>query len=168
MIFVGDDWAETHHDIVVLDERGARLARRRVPEGLVGIGELHALLAEHAEDPSDVVVGIETDRGLWVSALVEAGYEVFAINPFASSRYRDRHTTSGAKSDPGDAQVLADLLEDLALPRTRSFLLRQLGARNAPREGPEHVAQRVMGEARQVLGEPGLVLSGQRHGGAPP
>ena len=110
MIFVGDDWAEAYHDIVVLDEAGARLARRRLPEGLLGIGQLHALLAEHASEPGEVVVAIETDRGLWVAALVEAGYQVFAINPFASSRYRDRHAVSGAKSDPGDAQVLADLV----------------------------------------------------------
>jgi transposase len=110
VIFVGDDWAEAHHDIVVLDESGTRLARKRLPEGLAGIGQLHALLAEHASDPAEVAIGIETDRGLWVAALVEAGYQVYAVNPFASSRYRDRHTVSGAKSDPGDALVLADLV----------------------------------------------------------
>ena len=55
-------------------------------------------------------VGIETDRGLFVSALVAAGYEVFAVNPMSTSRYRDRHSTSGAKSDPGDAKVLADMV----------------------------------------------------------
>jgi transposase len=110
VIFVGDDWAEAHHDIVVLDESGTRLAGKRLPEGLAGIGQLHALLAEHASDPAQVAVGIETDRGLWVAALVEAGYQVYAINPFASSRYRDRHAVSGAKSDPGDAHVLADLV----------------------------------------------------------
>jgi transposase len=110
VIFVGDDWAEAHHDICVLDELGQRLAKRRVPEGLAGIARLHALLAEHAVEPGEVVVGIETDRGLWVAALIEAGYEVYAINPLAVSRYRDRHAVSGAKSDPGDAQVLADLV----------------------------------------------------------
>jgi hypothetical protein len=110
MIFVGDDWAESHHDIAVVDEQGARLAQRRLAEGLAGIGQLHALLAEHASGPSEIVIGIETDRGLWVSALVEAGYQVYAINPLAVSRYRDRHTVSGAKSDPGDALVLADLV----------------------------------------------------------
>jgi transposase len=57
-----------------------------------------------------VVVGIEIDRGLLVGALVAAGYQVFAINPLAVSRYRDRHAVSGAKSDPGDAKVLADLV----------------------------------------------------------
>jgi hypothetical protein len=75
-----------------------------------GVGKLHALVAEHAEDPARVVVGIETDRGLLVGSLVAARYQVYAINPLASSRYRDRHATSGAKSDPGDARVLADLV----------------------------------------------------------
>jgi transposase len=110
VIFVGDDWAEAHHDVCVLDQQGARLAKRRLPEGLAGIALLHALLAEHAADSSEVVIGIETDRGLWVAALLEAGYAVYAINPLAASRYRDRHAVSGAKSDPGDAQVLADLV----------------------------------------------------------
>ena len=110
MIFVGDDWAEAHHDVVVLDAQGRRLARRRLPEGAAGVGQLHALVAEHVDDPAEVVVAIETDRGLWVGALVAAGYAVYAINPLAASRYRDRHTVSGAKSDAGDAQVLADLV----------------------------------------------------------
>lgn len=113
LLFVGDDWAEAHHDIEIQDEAGRRLARRRLPEGLAGIAALHALLAEHLPadaGPEEVVVGIETDRGLWVQALVAAGYQVYAINPLAASRYRDRHAISGAKSDPGDAKVLADLV----------------------------------------------------------
>jgi len=57
-----------------------------------------------------VVVGTETDRGLFVGALVAAGYQVYAVNPLAASRDRDRHTVSGAKSDAGDAKVLADLV----------------------------------------------------------
>lgn len=111
MLFVGVDWAEDHHDVCVMGPEGLVYARRRVPDSVVGIGELHALVAEHAdEDDTAVVVGIETDRGLLVGSLVEAGYEVFAINPMAVARYRDRHATSGAKSDPGDAKVLADLV----------------------------------------------------------
>jgi transposase len=110
LIFVGDDWAEDHHDVEVMDEAGRTLARRRLPEGVVGVGVLHGLIAEQAEDPAQVVVGIETDRGLWVASLVAAGYQVFAVNPLAVSRYRDRHASSGAKSDAGDAHVLADLV----------------------------------------------------------
>ena len=111
MLFVGDDWAEAHHDVEVQDETGRRLARRRFPEGIAGIGQLHGLLAEHlpgGAGPDQVVVGIETDRGGWVQALLAAGYQVFAINPLSASRYRDRYVTSRAKSDPGDAHVLAD------------------------------------------------------------
>ncbi len=113
MLFVGDDWAEAHHDVEVQDELSRRLARRRLPEGIAGIAVLHALVAEHlpaAAEPGQVVVGIETDRGPWVQALLAAGYQVYAINPLSAARYRERHVTSGAKSDPGDAKVLADLV----------------------------------------------------------
>jgi hypothetical protein len=57
-----------------------------------------------------VVVGIETDRGLWVGALIAAGYQMYAVNPLAVARYRDRHHVSGAKSDASDAKLLADLM----------------------------------------------------------
>ncbi len=113
MLFIGDDWAEAHHDIELVDESGRRLARRRLPEGVQGLAALHALIADHlAEDaePDQVVVGIETDRGPWVQALIAAGYTVYAINPRQVARYRERHGTAGAKSDPGDAHVLAELV----------------------------------------------------------
>jgi transposase len=110
VIFVGDDWAEAHHDVYLCDEAGTRLGKARLPEGVEGIGRFHELVAVHVDGPNEVVVGIETDRGLWVQALVEAGYTVYAINPRAASRYRDRHTLSGAKSDPGDAKLLAELV----------------------------------------------------------
>ncbi len=110
MIFVGDDWAEDHHDIHLMDADGAKLASRRLPEGLAGIRGFHELVAAHAEEPAHVVIGIETDRGLWVAALSAAGYQLFAVNPLAAARYRDRHQVSGAKSDAGDAKLLADLV----------------------------------------------------------
>ena len=110
MIFIGDDWAEDHHDVYLMDEAGKRLASRRLPEGLTGIRGLHELIGEHAEEPDQVVFGIETDRGLWVGALTATGYQVFAVNPLAVARYRDRHHISGAKSDAGDAKLLADLV----------------------------------------------------------
>ena len=120
MLFVGDDWAEDHHDIEIVDEDGRLLARRRLPEGLDGVARLHGLIAEKmpAEwvnlDPVDaaamVKIGIETDRGSWVAALTTAGYEVFAINPLSVARYRERHSTSGAKSDAADAHLLAEIV----------------------------------------------------------
>jgi hypothetical protein len=78
MLFVGDDWAEDHHDVYLMNDGGDKLAARRLPEGLAGIGRLHEMIAEHVEDPSEVVIGIETDRGLWVEALTAAAYQVFA------------------------------------------------------------------------------------------
>ena len=120
MLFVGDDWAEDHHDVELVDDAGRRLARARLPEGLDGLSRLHALIAEGlpgewADLPAEeaarrVVIGIETDRGPWVRALLAAGYLVFAINPMQVARYRERHSTSGAKSDAGDAHVLAEIV----------------------------------------------------------
>ena len=110
MIFMGDDWSEDHHDVYLMDQAGKRLASRRLPEGLTGIRQLHELIAAHVEDPEQVVIGIETDRGPWVGALTAAGYQVYAINPLAVAHYRDRHHVSGAKSDASDAKLLADLV----------------------------------------------------------
>ncbi|HET7736076.1 MAG TPA: IS110 family transposase [Nocardioidaceae bacterium] len=113
MLFLGDDWAEAHHDIELQDERGRVLKRRRLPEGVAGLTQLHALIADHLGDdaePESVLVGIETDRGGWVHALIAAGYTVYAINPKQAARYRERLSGSGAKSDPGDAHVLAEIV----------------------------------------------------------
>ncbi|MGH2735638.1 MAG: IS110 family transposase [Actinomycetota bacterium] len=110
MVFVGIDWAQKHHDVCIIDKEGVILARGRVADGVEGIAKLHETVAEHVEEPEEAVAGIELDRGLLVGALVAAGYEVFAINPLSVDRYRDRHSTSGAKSDPGDAKVLADIV----------------------------------------------------------
>jgi transposase len=93
----------------VEDHQGKRLARARLPEGVEGVARFHELVAPFVEEPSEVVVATETDRGLFVGALVAAGYTVLAVNPMSTSRYRERHSTSGAKSDPGDARVLAEL-----------------------------------------------------------
>ncbi len=108
-VFVGHDWAEAHHDVHVEDGDGRRLGGGRLPDGLEGVARFHELVALHVDTAGDVVVATETDRGLFVGALVAAGYTVLAVNPMSTSRYRERHTTSGAKSDPGDAKVLAGL-----------------------------------------------------------
>ena len=113
VLFVGDDWAEDHHDVEVQDDSGRRLWAARLPEGVEGVAKLHALIARHGgEDlePGGVVVGIETDRGPWVQALLAAGYQVYAVNPRQAARFKERYGTSGAKSDKGDAHALADMV----------------------------------------------------------
>jgi hypothetical protein len=140
VLFVGDDWAEDHHDVEVQDATGRRLGKARLPEGVAGIARLHGLIGEFT-DPDDeagagqVLVGIETDRGPWVAALVAAGYRVFAVNPMQVARYRERHSTSGAKSDAGDAHALADMV------RTDAHQLRPVAGDTSLVEGIKVVAR---------------------------
>jgi transposase len=143
VLFVGDDWAEDHHDVEVQDETGRRLVRARLPEGVVGVARLHELIGGHlAEDvgPDQVAIGIETDRGPWVQALTAAGYVVYAINPRQVARYRERHGTSGAKSDAGDAHALADMV------RTDRHQLRAVAG-----DSEQAQAVKVVARAHQTL-----------------
>ena len=110
VVYCGIDWAEHHHDVAIIDADGAVLTKRRITDDVAGFTALSELLCAHAESPAMVDVGLETDRGLLVTALRGAGYRVFAINPKAVDRYRDRYAVSGAKSDAADALVLANLL----------------------------------------------------------
>ncbi|MFF0450250.1 IS110 family transposase [Streptomyces sp. NPDC004609] len=113
MLLIGDDWAEEHHDVELQDETGRKLATAKLSEGVEGIARLHELVARHGGgdlDPAGVVVGIETDRGSWVQALIASGYQIYAINPRQVARFKERYGTSGAKSDRGDAHALADMV----------------------------------------------------------
>jgi transposase len=139
---VGDDWAEDHHDIEVMDEAGRVLVKKRLPEGVAGIGQLHELIGRFvpADGDVEVQVGIETDRGPWVAALIAAGYTVFAVNPLQASRYRGRHGVSGAKSDGGDAHMLADVV------RTDAHQLRP-----AAGDSPAAEAVKVLARTHKTL-----------------
>jgi len=142
-LFVGDDWAEDHHDVEVMDEQGKVLAKRRLPEGVAGMAQLHELVGRHlGEDAegAEAAIGIETDRGPWVTALIAAGYIVYPVNPLQASRYRERHGVSGAKSDQGDSHMLADMV------RTDSHQLRP-----AAGDSPEAEAIKVVARAHKTL-----------------
>ena len=138
-LLVGDDWAEDHHDVELMDSSGRILARARLPEGVAGMARLHAMIAERIgdADPDEVqvLVGIETDRGPWVAALAAAGYEVFAVNPLQAAQYRKRHAVSGAKSDAADAHVLADMV------RTDAHQLRPVAGDSAQAQAVKVVAR---------------------------
>jgi transposase len=138
VLLVGDDWAEAHHDVEVMDESGRTLAKARLPEGVAGMARLHAMIGEQLgedTDEAEVLVGIETDRGPWVAALIAAGYTVYAINPLQVARYRERHSVSGAKSDAADAHTLADMV------RTDSHQLRPVAADSAAAEAVKVVTR---------------------------
>ena len=107
-IWCGIDWSERHHDVALVDDEGALVAKRRIPESAAGFRQLLELLAEHGgRSDAPILVAIETAKGLLPVALQAAGYRLFPINPLAVSRYRDRYAVSRAKSDPGDALVLS-------------------------------------------------------------
>ena len=137
-LFIGDDWAEDHHDVEVMDQAGRVLAKRRLPEGVAGIAQVHELTGRHLGedvDAAEVIVGIETGRGPWVAALIAAGYTVFPVNPLQASRYRERLGVSGAKSDGADAHMLADMV------RTDSHQLRPAAAGSPEAEGMKVLAR---------------------------
>jgi transposase len=157
VLYVGNDWAEDHHDVEIQDQTGRRLSKARLPEGLAGVARLHELIAEQlaagddADDgldvgieadagPEQVLIGIETDRGPWVQALVAAGYRVYPINPRQVARYRERHANAGAKSDARDAHTLADMV------RTDGHQLRPMAG-----DSPEAAAVKVLARAHQRL-----------------
>ena len=142
-LFVGDDWSEADHDVELMDATGRTLAKARLAEGVAGMARLHTLVGDQlGEDDGDVevVVGIETDRGPWVQALLAAGYSVFAVNPLQAARYRDRLGVSGAKSDAADAHMLADMV------RTDSHQLRRVAG-----DSPRAEAIKVVARAHKTL-----------------
>jgi hypothetical protein len=127
LLFIGDDWAEGHHDVAVQDGTGKTLARRRLPEGADGIARFHELVASRwggdgEPDPAQVIVVIETDRGPWVKALAAAGYRVYPANPKQAARHKETVANSGKKDDFFDAECLADM------GRTRRHQMRELAA----------------------------------------
>ncbi len=135
MILVGIDWSEEWHDVCLMDEGGRVLGRRRIDDSPAGLTQLQSLIAEHAEEPAEVAIGIETPHGLLVRALQAAGYTIYAVNPLAASRYRDRYAVSKKKSDRGDAMMLADLV------RTDRHRHRQLGEDSEPGEAIKVLAR---------------------------
>jgi transposase len=143
LLFVGDDWAEEHHDVELQDETGRVLGRAKLSEGVAGMTRLHAMIGEQLgadAEEARVVVGIETDRGPWVQALIAAGYQIYAVNPLQAARYRERRGVSGAKSDTADAHVLADMV------RTDRHQLRLVAGDSAQAE-----AVKVLTRAHKTL-----------------
>ncbi|WP_327418723.1 IS110 family transposase [Streptomyces sp. NBC_01233] len=122
-VFCGIDWASDHHDVAVVDGDGKLLGRARIGDDAAGLQQLLDLLAEHGDGPGErIPVAIETSRGLLVAALRATGRPVYAVNPMAAARYRERHSVSRKKSDHLDAMVLANIL------RTDADAHRQLPA----------------------------------------
>jgi len=107
MWYVGIDWADDHHDTVVIDDAGKRVAATRVPHTADGLAELITFLRGICDvdaQPEHLACIVETNRGLLIAALLEAGVPVYPVNPTTVDRQRK---PSGAKTDTIDAYLLA-------------------------------------------------------------
>lgn len=104
--YTGIDWSDDKHDVVVLDEAGSRLGEREVKHTVKGLQELNDFLQTWTgpEHKADMACIIETNHGLLINSLLEAGFAVYPVNPNTIDR---RRTASGAKTDRIDAYLLA-------------------------------------------------------------
>ena len=109
VVYVGLDWAAEIHAVCVLDQAGKQLAAFTVEHTADGIASLIRRLARYG-DPADVQVGIERPNGRLVDLLLEAGHPVIPVSPNAIKTWREGEVLSGAKSDAGDAMVIAEYL----------------------------------------------------------
>jgi transposase len=110
MLYVGVDWAEAEHAACLVDVGGRVLRRLTIPHTPVGLRRLREAITAAESEPAAVLVAIERPDGLLVDGLLAAGYVVYALNPKAVERYRERTRLAGGKTDPADAELLARIL----------------------------------------------------------
>jgi hypothetical protein len=109
--YCGIDWAEGHHDVAIIDHGGKLVAKKRISDDPAGFATLTGMLPDTGDSPEDSIpIAIETPRGLLVAALRASGRPVWAINPMAVARYRERSSVARSKSDHVDAMTLANIL----------------------------------------------------------
>ncbi len=106
MWYVGLDWADTHHDVEVLDEAGKRVGARRFAHSHEGLNELKQFVLSIAASPDQLACIVETNHGLLITFLLEAGIPMYAVNPKMANQLRK---AAGAKTDQIDAHLLAKL-----------------------------------------------------------
>jgi transposase len=107
--YVGIDWAAEVHAVCVLDTSGKRVTGFPVAHTAAGFTGLLRRLAKLGA-PAATPVAIERPDGRLVDALLAAGHPVVPVKPNAIKTWREGEVISGAKSDPGDAQVIAEYL----------------------------------------------------------
>ncbi len=106
MWYIGLNWADTHHDVEVMDEAGKRVGARRFPHSYQGLNELKQCVVSIAVSPEHLACIVETNHGLLITFLLEAGIPVSPANPKMANQLRK---TAGAKTDQIDAHLLAKI-----------------------------------------------------------
>jgi len=148
-MYVGIDWAAESHDVCVVDTAGTIQGRATVAHSRDGFEELVGHLGRWAKH-GEVLVGIERPEGRLVDRILEAGYPIVLIPTYAMKDLRRRYAVGGAKSDPGDSYVIADVV------RTDGHRLRRLEPLS-----PETRALRSVVRARDDLVDQRVALSNQ-------
>ena len=104
MWYVGLDWADTHHDVEVMDEGGKRVGARRFAHSHEGLDAMRQFLLGIATSPEYLACIVETTHGLLITFLLEAGIPVYPVNPKTANQLRP---VAGAKTDQIDAHLRA-------------------------------------------------------------
>ncbi len=157
MWYAGIDWADQHHDAVVIDDAGKRVASIRVDHSTEGFNNLIEFLqgvGNGGEQHEELACFIETNRGLLITALLEAGIPVYPVNPKTVDRYRK---PSGAKTDAIDAYLLAKTgrsdLEDLRRLTPDSPIIEELKILTRDQDGLVHSQTRLVNQLIACLKE---------------
>jgi transposase len=158
MWYAGIDWADDHHDLVIVDDVGEIMRTLRVAHTAEGIRELIALLRTTLTQPDQTVAWeqlvcvIETTHGLLITALLEAGVPLYPVNPKTVDR---RRKPSGAKTDSIDAYLLAKTgrsdLRDLVRLRPDSPLIQELKALTRDQDSLIHTQTRLVNQLTACL-----------------
>ncbi len=152
--FAGLDWADQHHDIVIIDEAGRQLGSRRVAHSPEGFAELQSFLLSitSPDRKTELACIIETNHGLLISFLLEIGYPVFPVNPKTVDR---RRSPSGAKTDQIDAYLLAKYgrseFADLRRLEPDSPLIAELKALTRDQDGLIQMQTRLVNQLTACL-----------------
>jgi hypothetical protein len=155
--YAGIDWAERHHDVVLIDAQGDRVAHLRVahsPEGLRTLVNWLRGYGDVAEHPEHLACLVETTRGLLITALVEAGLALYPVDP---GRLKALRKPAGAKTDALDAYALARLgrseLRELRRLVPDSDLVRELKVLTRDQDGLIHQQTRLVNQLTACLKE---------------
>ena len=132
-----------------MDAAGLIVAEFTIEHSADGIATLIRRLARYGV-PGDMPVAIERPNGRLVDLLLEAGHPVVPVSPNAIKTWREGEVLSGAKSDAGDAAVIAEYLR-----------LRQHRLKTAAPYSDETNALRTVVRARDDLVEMRVAATNQ-------
>ena len=152
MWYVGIDWADTHHDLLVLDEAGRRTGSQRVAHTPAGLETLKQFLLAISPSPEDFACIVETSHGLLIAFLLEAGFAVYPVNPKTANALR---TAAGAKTDQIDAYLLAKTgrfgLDDLRRLTPESSTVQELKTLTRDQESLVEMQTRLVNQLTACL-----------------